>query len=79
MVGVTPMLGINDDNKEIFTTTDASKLATFAKQKGLGRLAMWSINRDHPCGRPTSFTENTCSGVADGDWAFSRAFGAAFG
>jgi chitodextrinase len=79
MVGVTPMLGINDDNKEIFTTADAAKLATFAQQKGMGRLAMWSINRDHPCGRPTSFTENTCSGVGDSDWAFSRAFGAAFG
>jgi chitodextrinase len=74
MVGVTPMLGINDDNKEIFTTADATKLTTFAKQKGLGRLAMWSINRDHPCGRPTQFTENTCSGVPDPDWAFSSAF-----
>jgi chitodextrinase len=74
MVGVTPMLGINDDPKEIFTTADATKLTTFAKQKGLGRLAMWSINRDHPCGRPTTFTENTCSGVSDPDWAFSSAF-----
>jgi hypothetical protein len=74
MVGVTPMLGINDDNKEIFTTADATKLQQFATAKGLGRLAMWDINRDHPCGRPTTWTELTCSGVPDGDWAFSAAF-----
>jgi hypothetical protein len=74
MVGVTPMLGINDDNQEIFTTADATKLQQFATGKGLGRLAMWDINRDHPCGRPTTYTELTCSGMPDGDWAFSAAF-----
>ena len=75
MVGVTPMLGINDNPKEIFTTADATKLTTFAKQKSIGRLAMWSINRDAPCGRPTTYAENLCSGVNDPKWAFSNAFG----
>jgi chitodextrinase len=74
MVGVTPMIGINDDNKEIFTTQDASKLTSFAIQKGLGRLAMWSLNRDGPCPTPAQWTSNTCSGVADPKWAFSAAF-----
>jgi hypothetical protein len=74
MVGVTPMLGINDDPDEVFTTADAAKLTTFAQQRGLGRLSMWSINRDKPCGRPTTRTENTCSGLPDPAWAFSHAF-----
>jgi hypothetical protein len=74
MVGVTPMLGINDDPQEIFTTADAAKLTAFAKEKGLGRLAMWSINRDAPCPAPTQTTSNTCSGVPDANWAFSDAF-----
>jgi hypothetical protein len=74
MVGVTPMLGINDDNKEIFTTSDATQLTTFAKSKGLGRLAMWSANRDAPCPQPSQWTQNTCSGVSDPQWAFSSAF-----
>jgi hypothetical protein len=74
MVGVTPMLGINDDPAEIFTTADAAKLSAFAQEKGLGRLAMWSINRDAPCPAPTQTTSNTCSGVPDAARAFSDAF-----
>ncbi len=73
MVGVTPMIGINDDNQEVFTTADAAKLATFANSKGLGRLAFWSANRDAPCPAPTQWTSNTCSGVSDPAWAFSKA------
>jgi hypothetical protein len=74
MVGVTPMIGVNDDSNEIFTVADATKLATFAQSKGLGRLAMWSANRDAPCPGPTLWASNTCSGVAQSQWAFSRAF-----
>lgn len=74
MVGVTPMIGINDDSKEIFTTEDAEELTSFAVEKGLGRLAMWSLNRDGPCPAPTQSTSNTCSGVSDPQWAFSSAF-----
>jgi hypothetical protein len=75
MVGVTPMIGINDDPQEIFTTADAAKLTAFANEKGFGRLAMWSINRDATCPAPTQWTSNTCSGVPDADWAFSDTFG----
>ena len=74
MVGITPMIGINDDNKEIFTTTDAAKLLAFANYKALGRLAFWSANRDQPCPTPTQSTSNTCSGVNAPQWAFSKAF-----
>lgn len=74
MVGVTPMIGINDDSAEIFTTADAEALSSFAVEKGLGRLAMWSLNRDGPCPTPTQSTSNTCSGVSDPQWAFSAAF-----
>jgi hypothetical protein len=74
MVGVTPMIGINDDNKEIFTTADATKVVSFANANGLGRLAFWSANRDQPCPSPTQWTSNTCSGVSAAQWAFSKAF-----
>jgi chitinase len=37
---------------------------------------MWSANRDGPCPSPMTTTSNTCSGVPDAQWAFSRAFGA---
>jgi hypothetical protein len=73
MIGVTPMLGVNDDPKEVFTTQNAKQLTAFAKQQHIGRLAMWSANRDHPCpGTPQA--SNDCSGLAAPDWAFSKIF-----
>ena len=73
MVGVTPMLGVNDDPKEVFTTQNAKQLTAYAKQKHIGRLAMWSANRDHPCpGTPNA--SNDCSGLGAPDWAFSKIF-----
>jgi hypothetical protein len=74
MVGATPMVGINDNPAEVFTNSDAAQLTAFARQNLLGRLSMWSINRDGPCPQPTSTTQNTCSGVGDPQWAFSAAF-----
>jgi hypothetical protein len=72
MVGVTPMLGVNDDPQEIFTTQNAKQLTAFAKQRHIGRLAMWSANRDHPC--PGTGLNNNCSGLGAPDWAFSKIF-----
>ncbi len=47
-LGVTPMLGVNDISSEVFTIQDAEQLEVFAREKGLGMLSMWSINRDNP-------------------------------
>jgi hypothetical protein len=49
MVGVTPMIGKNDDSAEVFTEADARALVSFAQQNHLGRLAFWSVDRDQPC------------------------------
>ncbi|MCW3008340.1 MAG: hypothetical protein JWP17_2966, partial [Solirubrobacterales bacterium] len=75
MVGVTPMLGINDNPTEIFTTADAAKLTAFARRHRIGRLALWSANRDAPCAQPEKYTSNLCSGVSDPAWAFAKVFG----
>ena len=48
MVGVTPMIGVNDVTSEVFTLADAQLLEDFARSKGLGMLSMWSIARDNP-------------------------------
>jgi chitinase len=50
MVGVTPMIGVNDSQNEVFSVADASKLASFAQQKGLGLLSYWAMQRDMPGG-----------------------------
>jgi chitinase len=73
-MGATPMIGQNDIEKEVFTTSDASNLNGFAVSKGIGRMSMWSANRDIACGSNyvnTKVVSNSCSGVdqAAGDFA----------
>lgn len=46
MVGVTPMIGVNDVVTEVFDQTEARELLAFAQQQGLGMLSMWSLTRD---------------------------------
>jgi hypothetical protein len=75
MVGMTPMIGMNDVTTELFHLSDAAETVDFAKDKGLGWIGMWSINRDHPC-PGTGYVALDCSSVADQtvDWAFSSVF-----
>ena len=49
-IGVTPMIGQNDDPAEVFTEADAHTLVSFAQSSHLGRLAFWSVDRDQPGG-----------------------------
>ncbi|MEU4095670.1 chitinase [Streptomyces sp. NPDC026673] len=71
---VTPMIGVNDIEGEVFTVRDATVLAAFARDKGLGGLSMWSVNRDHPCEDGTKGAVLTlCSGVDQTSLAFARA------
>ncbi|MFD7452043.1 carbohydrate binding domain-containing protein [Kitasatospora sp. NPDC059827] len=45
MVGVTPMIGENDDH-QIYNQAAAQQLTTFAQQNHLGLLAFWDATRD---------------------------------
>ncbi|MFJ4922087.1 cellulose binding domain-containing protein [Streptomyces sp. NPDC088725] len=76
-VAVTPMIGVNDVNTEIFTVDNANRLADFAKSKGLGRLSMWSATRDKACpGGPKDTADASCSSIDQDPLAFTKAFGA---
>jgi hypothetical protein len=48
MVGVTPMLGVNDAEDEVFDQAAAAQLVNYAESKNIGMLAFWSLNRDQP-------------------------------
>ncbi|HEY4267367.1 MAG TPA: chitinase [Galbitalea sp.] len=75
-IGATPMIGQNDTRDEVFTMADATKLNAFATSKGIGRISMWSLNRDLTCGSNyTTLTvvSDSCSGVAQGGARFSTA------
>lgn len=46
MIGVTPLIGVNDVADEIFKPDDAKQLLAFAQKVGLGELSFWSLLRD---------------------------------
>jgi hypothetical protein len=75
MVGATPMIGLNDVTTERFDVADATKLADFAVQTGLGAVSMWSLNRDHACPAQQSVALDCSSTPTQiDDWEFSKAF-----
>ncbi|WP_208430753.1 chitinase [Aeromicrobium yanjiei] len=75
-MGATPMIGQNDVAGEVFTLAAARGLSAFAKEKGLGRMSMWSLNRDRTCGEnypDVTIVSNSCSGVDQGAQTFAKA------
>ncbi|MEN3325952.1 MAG: hypothetical protein V7638_759 [Acidobacteriota bacterium] len=72
-IGVTPMIGINDVNTEIFQLADAQGLLNFANANNyITRLSMWSIARDNGGCANQGFASPTCSGISQANWAFSN-------
>lgn len=66
MMGATVMIGQSDIDGEVFTTANAQELQEFSASVGLGRVSIWSSNRDYQCAdNYTDWTTATtsCSGV----------------
>lgn len=75
MIGITPMIGVNDTQDEVFTVADARTVAAFATAHHIGRLSMWSLTRDQQCeGGAQSWAAPNCSSVVQTPYAFSNAF-----
>jgi hypothetical protein len=72
-IGVTPMIGQNDDPAEVFTEANAQTLVSFAQSNHLGRLAFWSVDRDQPCGGSASGLP-ACSEISQQPLDFTRIF-----
>lgn len=75
LVGVTPMIGLNDVTTETFDQQEARELVAFAQQKGIGRLAMWSLNRDQqsPNGQ-LGYVDLKSSSILQAPFEFSQIF-----
>lgn len=75
MVGITPMIGMNDVQTEIFDQQEARELVAWANQQGIGRLSTWSLNRDqqHPNGA-INHVENTSSSLTQTPFEFALIF-----
>jgi len=79
LLGATPMIGQNDVAGDVFTLDDAAALVELARERGLGRLSFWSLNRDRPCppGVDATIAQSTCTGMAQDPLAFTALFAAA--
>jgi len=79
-IGATPMIGQNDEAEEVLTPEDAKGLNAFASSHKLGRMSMWSANRDLECSGnyvDVKVVSDSCSGVKQGkgDYAASLSTG----
>ncbi|PJJ71409.1 chitinase [Diaminobutyricimonas aerilata] len=80
-IGATPMLGQNDVKTEVFGLDDARELNTWAVKKGLGRMSVWSLNRDVSCGPnyvDLTRVSDACSGIEQGEERFAKLLGDGF-
>jgi hypothetical protein len=69
-MGISSMNGITDQNETV-TVADFQTILGYAQQHHLARLTFWSVNRDRPC---TSGVADSCSGVSQQDWDYTRVF-----
>ncbi|TQJ61176.1 chitinase [Arthrobacter sp. SLBN-83] len=74
-IGLTPMIGENDTEANVFTLQDAAGMNSFARDRNLGRISFWSLTRDATCHagveedqRPSS----SCSGIDQDAGDFAR-------
>ncbi|GGO96869.1 hypothetical protein GCM10012280_57340 [Wenjunlia tyrosinilytica] len=70
MVGVTPMLGQNDDGR-IYDQADARQLVAFAKGKHVGLLAFWEETRDRNACNGALYM---CTNIPQAPYEFSKIF-----
>lgn len=77
-LGVTPMIGQNDVDGEVFGLDDAETVNSFVREHGIGRTSMWSLNRDVTCGPNVvdlRRVSDSCSGIDQGDRRFTAVLG----
>ncbi|EXG79175.1 chitinase [Cryptosporangium arvum] len=75
MVGITPMIGVNDLNTETFSLDNAKTVTDFAVKNSVGMLSFWSAGRDTQCGADvTKQPVANCSGVEQDEYAFASIF-----
>ncbi len=73
-IGITAMIGVNDEKPEIFSLADAQTVADFAKKSDyVTRLSFWSMERDNGSCPGSKSASSTCSGIRQSNYEFARA------
>ncbi|MCT9083378.1 chitinase [Streptomyces fulvoviolaceus] len=76
-MALTSMIGTNDVDGESFSLSDAAQVRTFAEEKEIAWVSMWSTFRDQQCESGNSDEDDAltnCSGVTQDAGAFGEAF-----
>ncbi len=74
-VGVAPMIGVNDVTSEVFDQQEARELLAFAEANRIGRLSMWSLNRDQQnFSGELGHVDNNSSSILQDPFEFSTIF-----
>jgi hypothetical protein len=75
-IGITAMIGQNDQHGEVLTLADAQALMEWAAaQPWVCSVSFWASNRDiGKPGRPGKGNGNTTSGIEQKPWDFTRVF-----
>ncbi|WP_414635534.1 chitinase [Actinophytocola sp.] len=66
--GISSMNGITDVSETV-TQNNFRTILGYAQQHHLARLTFWSVNRDRPCANGPA---DSCSGVPQQNWEFTR-------
>ncbi|TWD74883.1 ricin-type beta-trefoil lectin protein [Kribbella amoyensis] len=71
-IGISSMNGITDVAGERVNLADFESMLSYASQHHLARFTFWSVNRDRPCNAGGA---DTCSGVPQQNWEFTKVIG----
>lgn len=73
-IGITPMIGTNDDTSEVFNVfDDVDEVSSFALRVGLYAVHFWAFDRDKDC--PLGPPQNECNSYGQaGTLGFTKKF-----
>jgi hypothetical protein len=72
--GITPMIGQNNTQSEIFLLTDVPTILNESKASDIIFLSMWSASRDNGGCPNQGSASATCSGISQATYDFIKAF-----
>jgi chitinase len=74
-IGLTPMIGMNDIQTEVFDQQEAREMLAFAQQHGISRISIWSLNRDYQnSAGKLNYVDNFSSSLLQNPLEFSLMF-----
>ena len=68
--GDTAIQTLRNHQQELTSVDTWTRIRDYAKNNNLARFTFWAVNRDRGCAGGGVVSD--CSGIAQGDWEFTR-------